>query len=132
MRGIFESMGPEFPTGESPNIDGMPKESLWRSMRRLWCSHSRTIVTPRTDLMPPHVVCQLCGWREPAPTTPPQGVRTWDSSRDEARYARDKRRRAALELQRQEAVARLAVPPPEVVKPRRGRKDNIVVQMKRA
>lgn len=115
------------------NLDGagVPEQTLWQSVRSLWCRHSQTIVTPRTALMPPHVVCQTCGWREPAETHRPQGVRTWDSSRDEARYLREKRRRAALESRKQSVASQLAAPQPKPAKARRARKEN-VVQLKRA
>jgi hypothetical protein len=92
---------------------------LWKSIKHLWCRHSRTITTPKTDTMPAHVVCQSCGWREPVLAPAPQGTRTWDSSRDEARYQLEKKRRAALEEQRQLVVAKLATPNPR--RPRRTR-----------
>jgi hypothetical protein len=60
--------------------------------------------------MPPHIVCQACGYRTPVEATPPQGIRTWDSTRDEERYEREKKRRQVAEQKRQTAVAQLAVP----------------------
>jgi len=69
--------------------------------------------------MPAHIVCESCGWREPILAEAPQGTRTWDSSRDEARYQLEKKRRAAVEEQRQMVMARLATPAPR--RPRRGR-----------
>lgn len=83
---------------------------LWQSVRRLWCSHRDTITTPKGDGMPAHVVCRSCGWREPVLATAPIGTRTWDSSRDESRYQLEKKRRAAVEEQRQMVMARLATP----------------------
>lgn len=62
--------------------------------------------------MPAHVLCLSCGWREPVPASAPQGTRTWDSSRDEERYLREKKRREAIEARRQQVIARLASPQP--------------------
>jgi hypothetical protein len=94
-------------------------DSMWHSVRRLWCSHRDTVITPRTATMPEHVVCRSCGWREPVLAPAPQGTRTWDSSRDEARYQLEKKRRAAVEEQRQQVMARLATPTTR--RPRRSR-----------
>lgn len=60
--------------------------------------------------MPAHVVCDVCGWREPVMAATPKGTRTWDSSRDEARYQREKMRRDAVEAQRHQVTARRAAP----------------------
>jgi hypothetical protein len=55
------------------------------------------------------------------PVSAPLATRTWDSSRDEARYQLEKRRRIAVEEQRQQVMARLAGPTPR--RPRRTRSD---------
>ena len=94
-------------------------DSVWHSVRRLWCSHRNTTTTTRTATMPAHVVCRSCGWREPVLAPAPQGTRTWDSSRDEARYQLEKKRREAVEEQRQQVMARLAAPTTR--RPRRAR-----------
>jgi hypothetical protein len=94
-----------------------PSPWLWQSLRHLWCRHRETFTTPKTDSMPAHLVCQACGWREPIIASMPQGTRTWDSSRDEARYQLEKKRREAFEEQRQMVMAKLAMPAP-----RRGRR----------
>jgi hypothetical protein len=105
---------------------------VWQSIKHLWCRHTTTLITPKTDTMPAHVVCQSCGWREPVlASAPPQGTRTWDSSRDEARYQIEKKRREAVEEQRQMVMARLATPTPR--RARRSRtSDNNLLHMKRA
>jgi hypothetical protein len=107
-------------TTVNPSIQ--PLSGLWHSLRNLWCRHRETVVTPKTESMPSHVVCQSCGWREPVLASAPQGTRTWDSSRDEARYQLEKKRRAAVEEQRQLIVARLATPNPR--RTRRSRTSN--------
>jgi hypothetical protein len=94
-----------------------PSAGLWQSIRHLWCRHPETVTTPKTNGMPAHMVCQACGWREPIIASTPQGTRTWDSSRDEARYQLEKKRREAFEEQRQMVMAKLAMPAP-----RRGRR----------
>jgi len=101
------------------NEPPQPASTLWRSLRHLWCRHRETAITPKVDGMPAHVVCTSCGWREPVLATMPQGTRTWDSSRDEARYQLEKKRRTAFEEQRQLVMAKLATPAPR--RPRRGR-----------
>jgi hypothetical protein len=85
---------------------------FWQSLKHLWCRHPETITTPKTETMPAHIVCQSCGWREPVLASMPQGTRTWDSSRDETRYQLEKKRRAAVEEQRQLVMAKLATPNP--------------------
>jgi Zn ribbon nucleic-acid-binding protein len=105
--------------------------TLWRSITHLWCRHRDTIVTPKTDGMPAHLECVRCGWREPVLSAAPRGVRTWDSSRDEARYEREKKRRAQLEEQRLIAMAQLSVPQSRMTRPRRARRGNIV-ELRRA
>jgi hypothetical protein len=87
-----------------------PSTGLWQSIRHLWCRHGETFTTPKTDTMPAHLVCRACGWREPVIASMPQGTRTWDSSRDEARYQLEKKRREAFEEQRQMVMAKLAMP----------------------
>jgi hypothetical protein len=87
-----------------------PAPGLWRALKHLWCRHASTIITAKTDDMPAHVVCQSCGWREPVMADTPQGTRTWDSSRDEARYQLEKKRRAAAERRRAKVIAQGAVP----------------------
>jgi hypothetical protein len=89
---------------------GANAPGLWRSLKHLWCRHSSTIITAKTDGMPAHVVCQSCGWREPVMADTPQGTRTWDSSRDEARYQSEKKRRTAAERRRAKVIAQGAVP----------------------
>ncbi len=83
---------------------------VWQSIKYLWCRHTHTTVTPKRDGMPAHVVCQSCGWREPIMAAMPLATRTWDSSRDEERYQFEKRRRVALEQQRQIVMAKHAAP----------------------
>lgn len=119
---------------QRPSLEsGASTHSFWRSIRNLWCSHRRTIVTPKTAGMPAHVVCQSCGWREPVLAAAPQATRTWDSSRDEERYEREKKRRAAVEEQMQSVIAQRATPEParRTVRRPRTRRGN-VVEMKRA
>jgi hypothetical protein len=107
------------------------RQGTWRLVKALWCRHTETAVTPKTDSsMPAHLVCQSCGWREPVVASVPRGTRTWDSSRDEARYEREKRRRAQMEVQKQEAIAQWAAPAERTPKPRRLRRSNLV-EMKR-
>ena len=87
---------------QRPNVlSDAPVAGVWRSLRNLWCRHRETITTPKTPTMPAHIVCQSCGWREPVLASVPQGTRTWDSSRDEERYQREKKRR---ELEKQRAL----------------------------
>jgi len=102
---------------------------LWKMVRRFWCRHFDTVVIPRTLDMPPHVVCQSCGWREPVMPSAPIGTRTWDSTRDEYRYAREKKRRRVIEEQKQDASAQLAGPMPSPIAPRRRRAN--ILRMKR-
>ena len=90
--------------------NALATSGMWQSIKHLWCRHRDTVVTPRVDGMPPHVVCRSCGWREPVMASAPLGTRTWDSSRDEARYQLQKKRRAAVEEQRQVVVAKRAAP----------------------
>lgn len=87
-----------------------PEPSLWRTVKHLWCKHQSTFRTPKTETMPAHVVCRSCGWREPVAATLPAGTRTWDSSRDEARYDREKKRREAIAMQKQLVEAQLTAP----------------------
>jgi hypothetical protein len=110
-----------------PEDVGTLPVTLWRSLRYLWCTHRRTTVTPKTDLMPAHVVCDACGWREPViATAPPKATRTWDSTRDEARYEREKRRRLAIEQQKQSAMAQWGVSAPTPIRPRRARRGTVI------
>ena len=101
-------------------------KGLWRSLTHLWCRHPETTITPKTGAMPAHVVCQSCGWREPLMASVPLGTRTWDSSRDEARYHREKRRRALIEDQKQLVIAQLATPAQDPQKSRRLRSGHLV------
>jgi hypothetical protein len=104
--------------------------NVWHSLQRLWCSHTRTMVTPRVPGMPPHMVCENCGYRTPVEATPPQGIRTWDSTRDEERYEREKKRRQAAEQKRQVAIAQLSVPTPRA-RARRPDHTNVVEMAQR-
>ena len=113
----------------SPVFFGTPLR-LWRSVRHLWCRHANTTITAKTLAMPAHVVCEDCGWREPVRAALPQGTRTWDSSRDDARYEREKRRRLALEQQRQVVHAQSALPSAREPRGRRTSDGNIF-EMKR-
>jgi hypothetical protein len=109
-----------------------PPNTLWRSIRHLWCRHRETVVTPKVNGMPAHVVCQKCGWREPLmASAPPRATRTWDSSRDEERYQREKKRREAVEAQRQQVIARLATPEHQLSR-RTSSSSGHVVELKRA
>jgi hypothetical protein len=81
--------------------------------------------------MPAHRVCDACGWREPVQPTLPHGTRTWDVSRDDARYAREKRRRDVYEEQRLRAVAMRATPAPAPMRQTRTH-DLTVVAMKQS
>ncbi|MCC7010041.1 MAG: hypothetical protein IT184_14635 [Acidobacteria bacterium] len=83
-------------------------------------------MTPKTADMPAHIVCRSCGWREPVIPGAPIGTRTWDSSRDEYRYLREKKRRAALDEQKQDVLARSTSPAPVAVTPRRRRRSNVI------
>jgi len=86
-------------------------DSFWRALRQSWCRHDRTTVIAKTADMPAHEVCDACGWREAViASAPPVAARTWDSTRDERRYARDKQRRLTLEKRRQTAIVQLATP----------------------
>ena len=85
--------------------------TLAQTVRSFWCRHPRVVTTEKAPGMPAHTVCVACGWREPVAPAVPQGVRTWDSTRDEARYQLEKKRRAMIEHQRQLAEARMATPP---------------------
>jgi hypothetical protein len=96
----------------TPNDPPQRPAGLWHSLRSLWCRHRETAIAPKADGMPAHVVCQTCGWREPVMAAAPQATRTWDSSRDEARYRLEKKRRAAVDEQRQLVMAKLATPGP--------------------
>jgi hypothetical protein len=101
--------------------------SLWRTLRLAWCRHKDTVIVAKTATMPAHVVCKSCGWREPVAPKAPIGTRTWDSTRDEHRYEREKKRRVAVEEQKQEVIAQLAAPtPPKPIAPRRRRRSNVV------
>jgi hypothetical protein len=100
--------------------------TVWQSLRRLWCQHRRTATIPKTAAMPAHVVCQSCGWREPVIGARPTATRTWDSTRDEVRYEREKKRREAVEQQRLLAMAQLAAPVQKPARPRRSRRGNVV------
>jgi hypothetical protein len=81
-------------------------------------------------MMPAHTVCLTCGWREPVDATSPVATRTWDSTRDEARYEREKQRRARVELQRTQVIRELARPLPKMGKTRRQRSN--VIDINRA
>lgn len=107
-----------------------PHTSVWRQLSRLWCRHAETHVTPRRGLIPPHIVCDSCGWREPAPASEPRATRTWDSTRDESRYELEKKRRVAADQQRLVANAVRGVPTPRAARVRRSQRSNIV-EMKR-
>ena len=107
------------PTSMHSLTDTQPTRGLWRSIKYLWCRHTNTTTTPRSGTMPAHLVCQSCGWREPIAASAPHATRTWDSTRDEARYQLEKKRRLAAEEQRQQVMARLASPTPR--RPRRPR-----------
>jgi hypothetical protein len=80
--------------------------------------------------MPAHVVCRSCGWREPVDVTMPKATSTWDSTRDHARYEREKRRRLAIEQQKQVALAQWPqVSPGSSPRPsttRRRRRNNVL------
>jgi anaerobic selenocysteine-containing dehydrogenase len=99
---------------------------LWSSLKLLWCRHRDTATTPKAPGMPAHIVCRSCGWREPLLASVPQGTRTWDSTRDEARYQLEKRRREAVEAQRQMVVARLATPAPRRFRRPRAESGNLL------
>jgi hypothetical protein len=75
--------------------------------------------------MPPHTVCLTCGWREPVDAASPVGTRTWDSTRDEARYEREKQRRAKAELERTLLARDMAQPLSKIRKGRR-RQSNVI------
>lgn len=115
----------------SGDLADLPAPSMWRSIRSLWCQHSETFVTRKTAAMPAHTVCAACGWREPVVASVPQGVRTWDSSRDSERYEREKKRRVQLEERRQMAIAEIASAASKPGRARRGRRTN-VFELKRA
>ena len=86
-------------------------DSFWRAFRQSWCRHGRTTYIPKTKDMPAHRVCDTCGWREAiVATRPPVAARTWDSTRDERRYERDKQRRLAIEKRRLSVIALRATP----------------------
>jgi hypothetical protein len=78
----------------------VPAMGFWPSLRRLWCRHERIVQTERTLAMPAHVVCLACGWREPVPVARPIATRTWDSTRDAARYAWQKQRRRTADIKK--------------------------------
>jgi hypothetical protein len=80
------------------------------SIRSIWCRHRKTVTVPKSPGMPAHTVCVSCGWREPVLPATPRGTRTWDSSRDEARYLEQKRQREAIEARQQLVTAARAVP----------------------
>jgi hypothetical protein len=122
----FESTAPNSRSHVATDT-AVPPATMWRLLRYLWCRHRQTIVTPKTTLMPAHTVCQSCGWREPVEAHLPKATSTWDSTRDEARYEREKRRRLAIEQQKQSALASWPAKP---ALPRRRRRSN-VVEMKR-
>lgn len=110
----------------------VPATSLWQSIAHLWCRHRETVMIPKREGMPAHIECVSCGWREPVIAGRPQGVRTWDSTRDEARYEREKKRRAQADEQRRLlAVASLSALDARPARTRRGRRGN-VVELKRA
>ena len=96
-----------------------PVRGLFSRVRSLWCRHRETLIVERTEAMPAHTVCRGCGWREPVEAAPPKAYRTWDSTRDEARYQREKRRRDALALQRQAVEAERAGLAARDARPRR-------------
>jgi hypothetical protein len=106
------------------------QSSLWQSVQRLWCRHPRTIITSKTESMPAHRVCEACGWREPVQASMPHGTRTWDSSRDEARYTQEKLRREAFEEQRQRIVALRTTPTPRPSRAGRARELTVVANLK--
>jgi len=76
--------------------------------------------------MPPHTVCLACGFRTPVSATLPQGTRTWDSSRDEERYEREKRRRQAIDVKKQAAASQLSAPAARAVRAKREQHDNVI------
>src|SRR5262245_19609837 len=95
----------QLPLGRSPMDADVrsPGPTLWQLIRRRWCHHAQRTITPRTAIMPAHTICLTCGWREPVDAISPMATRTWDSTRDEARYEREKKRRAQVELERIQA-----------------------------
>jgi hypothetical protein len=76
--------------------------------------------------MPAHTVCVACGFRTPVEAALPQGTRTWDSSRDEERYEREKRRRQAVDVKKQAAASQMAVPASRMVRAKRAPHDNVI------
>jgi len=104
------------------------QSSLWQSVQKLWCRHPRTTTTVKTNSMPAHHVCEACGWREPVQAHMPHATRTWDSSRDDARFTQEKQRRLAYEEQRLRAVALRATPTPRPVRSGRGRDLSVVMK----
>lgn len=108
-----------------------PRSGVLSSVRRLWCRHAETVVTPRVPDMPAHVVCVACGWREPLVASAPRATRTWDSSRDEARYEQEKKRRTELEGRRQMLIAETALSTKRPVMARRRVRANNVFELKR-
>lgn len=113
---------------QSQSVAGLqvPAAGLWRTLKHLWCRHRDTITTPKRLDMPAHVVCRSCGWREPVLAGAPAATRTWDSSRDEARYQLEKKRRTELEHQRQLMISRLATPGAEPGRRRKPRRGNVI------
>ncbi|MEO8070449.1 MAG: hypothetical protein ABI652_03535 [Acidobacteriota bacterium] len=103
----------------------MPGVNFFLRLRRLWCRHEHTVVTAKTEAMPAHVVCEDCGWREPVMAASPKATRSWDSTRDEARYEREKKRRLAAEQRRLVATA-VRTSPASESESKRGRRTNVV------
>jgi len=75
--------------------------------------------------MPAHIVCLTCGWREPVDAASPIATRTWDSTRDEVRYEREKERRAKAELEHHQLRREMAHPLSKFRKGRR-RRSNVI------
>ncbi len=104
----------------------IPGAALWRSLRHLWCRHRDTTLTPKSATMPAHRLCTACGWREPVIAEMPKATSTWDSTRDEDRYEREKKRRNAIENQRRTAIAQMSIPGAKPARTRRAGQSNVV------
>lgn len=81
--------------------------------------------------MPAHEVCLACGFRTPVAATRPQGTRTWDSSRDEERYEREKRRRQAVEAKKQTVASQLSAPAARVIRAKQSQHHDNVIEIGR-
>ena len=127
LKSVFK-IAPKNPEpAERTVASSIPGSTIWRSLlRHLWCQHPHTTLTEKSDTMPAHRVCDDCGWREAATAVLPRATSTWDSTRDEDRYEREKKRRNTIESQRRAAHAQLATPGARPVRARRSRQDNVV------